>query len=363
MRGYARAREAKSGRWGRLLEVAAVVGATAIAAHADEGRIPIYQATTINQPGSYVLTRDIPSGSTTAIQINASDVDLDLGGRRILRDGGSLAINIASGTTNVRVHDGVISGAYAGIYSAGTTMARIEDIWLSSVTNGITLFGAVETTIARCHVQAPLASGIYVKCPVGAPATLSIVDCEVSSAGGDAILVYEADGAVIRGNRVRGFGLSSASGGYAGIFVDGPSRSCVVEANVVVGGDDDMAIRNAGSDCRIEGNTAATSKVGIYSTGARPTIRGNIASSNVDDGIYSGGAHGSLLENSASGNGDEGIFAAGPYTLILANHSEANLGYGIQASGATIRYRDNMLLGNTQGPVSGGQDAGGNITN
>src|SRR5437667_6658468 len=61
----------------------------AVAAQADEGRIPIYGPPgqtlpiTISAPGSYVLTRDISAGTSTAIIIAASNVTLDLNGHTI----------------------------------------------------------------------------------------------------------------------------------------------------------------------------------------------------------------------------------------------------------------------------------------
>ena len=38
----------------------------AASARADEGKIPVYQAASINEPGIYILTRDIPAGGGAA---------------------------------------------------------------------------------------------------------------------------------------------------------------------------------------------------------------------------------------------------------------------------------------------------------
>ena len=46
---------------------------------ADEARIPIFQPTTITQPGYYILTRDLSPASGTAITIQSDGVTVDLG--------------------------------------------------------------------------------------------------------------------------------------------------------------------------------------------------------------------------------------------------------------------------------------------
>ncbi len=65
-------------RWLHCCVLAGLI--LAAPAFADEGRIPIYERTTISVPGSYVVTRDIVIDADYAIRIDASPVQIDLNG-------------------------------------------------------------------------------------------------------------------------------------------------------------------------------------------------------------------------------------------------------------------------------------------
>lgn len=91
-------------------------------ARADQGRIPIFGPVTITQPGSYVLTRDITVSSGTPINIQASNVTIDLNGHSLTNSptGGRL-ITIFSPSTNIRIANGRLVGGVRGIdYNTST---------------------------------------------------------------------------------------------------------------------------------------------------------------------------------------------------------------------------------------------------
>ena len=50
---------------------------------ADEGRIPLYEQTTITMPGSYIVTRNISAAAGPVLTIVAEGVTVDLNGFEI----------------------------------------------------------------------------------------------------------------------------------------------------------------------------------------------------------------------------------------------------------------------------------------
>jgi hypothetical protein len=87
---------------------------------AGDGAIPIWEATTITEKGSYVLTRDIEEG---LLSITANDVDLDLNGFRL--NGNEPAL-LATSVRGLTVHDGSV-----GPYNEdGIHLVDVEDVHL-----------------------------------------------------------------------------------------------------------------------------------------------------------------------------------------------------------------------------------------
>src|SRR5262249_34023210 len=102
------------------IALAGLLGAAPV--RADEGRIPIYQPTTINQAGTYFLSRDIRAVTGDGLVINVSFVTIDLNGRYIdVVDPTSMGIRIADGVDNIRIRNGRIRGGYSSVYYAALT--------------------------------------------------------------------------------------------------------------------------------------------------------------------------------------------------------------------------------------------------
>lgn len=120
-------------------------GSTAFAA---EGRTPISACTTLTQSGSYLLTQNIIADGTVCpcIQINADNVTLDLGGHSIQVTSTTGCNGIqSSGKTGITVRNGLISGAYHGIFlRAPGGYLRIEKMTIINVSfYGILLEGDI----------------------------------------------------------------------------------------------------------------------------------------------------------------------------------------------------------------------------
>lgn len=102
---------------------------TSFGVYADD-RIPISTQTSINAPGSYVLTKDIVVTSGTGIYITASDVTLDLNGFTLSQTGGASyvdGIGIDPSQTNVEIRNGSIKGfSRHGIFLPGMVTASSD---------------------------------------------------------------------------------------------------------------------------------------------------------------------------------------------------------------------------------------------
>ena len=294
---------------------------------ADEGRIPVYGVTTISQPGHYILTRDIPSGSSTAITISSSDVTLDLGGRTITRTlGATAAVQISAGFRDVVVKNGRIRGGVTGVYynSGSRTRVRIENLDIDGASYGIRLVGVEEVEIKGCRISNASTEGISL---LGGSDTFkaAIIDNTLTDVSGYGMYLFGLEHGVVRDNRLSEFGTGVSL--RAGIFISSnaswPGGGNLIQQNEVGSSDNDSGIS---IDANSHGNV----------------IRGNIARSN--------GAYGIEIHSSATNN------------LIENNQCQDNGFYGLEAGGASNRYRDNMLLDNGAGAVTGGQNEGGNIT-
>jgi hypothetical protein len=81
---------------------------------AGQGRTPLVPGTatiSINSPGAYILTGPLTRAGT-CMQINVSDVDVDLNGHTLHTTvtGSSSTLAVATAATNVRVHNGALRG-------------------------------------------------------------------------------------------------------------------------------------------------------------------------------------------------------------------------------------------------------------
>lgn len=309
-------------------------------AGAADGRIPIYQAATINQPGDYVVTRDI-QGSGTLLSITASNVRIDLAGHRLSNAGSGATISVGDGTADVAIGNGIVTGGTRGIYGNAPAGMRVhvEGISISGTSSSaIELTGLLEVTVARCRIRGAAGRGIELS---GTSYAGRIVDNDVRGVGTFGITATGLTGGLVQGNVVQDFGTAGSS--YAGILVMGSSGGNRIAENQVGGGSGDYGIRDASPGDHIEGNVVRSCGTGILADSTHIRVTGNTVSANENTGILVGNPN--------------------THALVEGNHATANGGYGLDAGTSTTnRYRNNFLLGNGVGAVTGGQNSGGNIT-
>jgi hypothetical protein len=185
----------------------------------------------INQPGSYRLDGNlsVPNNTTNAIEINASNVTLDLNGFAILgpvtcaafpcTNVGSLAsgYGVLSGSDapqkaymNITVRNGTIAGMGAdGVHILGESVRvedlRVHDNGFSGIVVRSTAFGAQSNLVVRGNTVQR--NGSY-----GVKAYAGLITDNMISESRDAGISVQADrGATVARNLVTGCGLAGLS--------------------------------------------------------------------------------------------------------------------------------------------------------
>src|SRR5262245_29639075 len=186
--------------------LATALGAAGL--RADEGRIPIFQPTTITQPGHDLLTRDlvITSANAPGILIQAHNVTVDLNGRTI--NGPSARNNlvqIADGFRDITVRNGRLSGGNNGVlYFSTTNRTRItlERLEIAGTAgHAIGIQDAEHVDVISCRILNPQGAGITVS---GFSDVFSgrFVDNSITNPASDGIGVVDLRDGEISGNVV-----------------------------------------------------------------------------------------------------------------------------------------------------------------
>ena len=146
---------------------------------------------TITAPGTYVLGTSLTYGgsSGSAIQINASNVTVDLNGHYINNAAGPTTQTsgiLATNRANVTIQNGIIVGFSYGIVLNGTTLninGLIQNVRLIfSLVGGILLSESRNAVVRNCQISE---TGYSESGAVNNPAGIGIVDNE--SMGGNLI--------------------------------------------------------------------------------------------------------------------------------------------------------------------------------
>jgi hypothetical protein len=119
---------------------------------AAEGAAPIWQPTTITQPGKYILTRNVNASSVApVITIAASNVDLDLNGFTITQTTNDSVVIRADDVNGLSIHSGTITGnggRFRGIVLSNVTQFAVRRILF----NGDTERPAIDTAASSSGV-------------------------------------------------------------------------------------------------------------------------------------------------------------------------------------------------------------------
>src|SRR6058998_276615 len=155
---------------------------------ADEARIPIFQPTTITQPGYYILTRDLSPASGTAITIQADGVTVDLNGRAINTAPSQAAIVVNGGFQNVTIRNGRLLGGNLGVDAAASAPAtvnlRVERIEIRNTAFvGVQVLGAGIVQVTSCRITDSGGDGMFINTPSGGMALGQFIDNVIDNMG------------------------------------------------------------------------------------------------------------------------------------------------------------------------------------
>lgn len=315
------------------------------AVRADEGRIPIYQATSIQASGHYVLTRDVDSSASPVISIEADDVVLDLNGRTISSPSSvNDLIVIGGNASRVFIRNGRLSGGAVGINRAdgasGGASVRLQSVEMTDCKNPVILYDLDVLEITSCRISMSNTTGhaVYSQGFSVSGYRGHVVGNTIAASLGGGLYLGPLVSGEVRNNVIDGFGLGGAV--VSGIIIAG--TGCLVEGNTVHGGGDNGT--------------------GIEVTSGGNRIVGNVVTDNDENGLLVGPDN-YVAGNVVAKNGGDGIEITGFRTLLENNQVTSNSLCGIRFTSSGSAYRDNMLLGNAGGAVCGtaNTDAGGNI--
>lgn len=221
-----------------LFALASILAAFAAPSLASGGAVPIYQVpVTIDQPGSYYLSRDLSgAGGAALITIAASRVTLDLAGHTLERtDSSGDVIGWSGQPGQITIRNGTVIGGYHGV-SIGNYAGTSFDVRIE----GLTVQGAAGDGI---HVE----SGYE----VAVPTHVVIAGNMVSDAAGRGIYLFALDAGRVSGNVVR-------ASGQSGILVEASTGVFVRGNDVADSGDHGVELLNS-SACAIDNNHIARS--------------------------------------------------------------------------------------------------------
>jgi hypothetical protein len=289
-------------------------------ARADEGRIPIYQPTTITAPGSYVVTNDFSATSGAAIFVDADNVTIDLAGHTV---SGNVDVSSGIGERRLTIQNGRLVGYLkngaiplqpnTGGPDMVVTLANIRGL-----TSGIVFFACSGLSIKDSHIEGP-----------------------INLSGNNIALRV-----LIRDSRF------DAAVSLWDLHHSGISNSTFTSLQVCAGG------QWGAKANRIESNTIAGALTLPYCGGG--DLGGLVVANNAASSIAVSSDGNDLARNSVRGGG---ITVSGSSNSIDDNSTEGS-GFGLVISGGNNIFRHNILRnssGSVQDNGTGNVDAGGNV--
>lgn len=331
--------------------------------------------TTIDSPGIYTVTTDINNSSeANCIVISASDVVFDGQGHTIdgTSSGGSVGINVtvSPGLSNVTVREVTVTDWEYGVWYAGVSDSRIENVTVRSIDvpfpdgedeEAIRVTGGSNVTLVDSRSQ-DVGGSVDEGDGIQLTGTgHKVVNNTVVGTGDHGITIVDDSGSediVIRDNYV-----NTGTEGSNGYGVNANEFNTTVRNNTVVF-TDETGIRSDGANATVVGNTvtdifgssgieadhqnavvednyvANTTKWGLLIDGSNATVRNNTVTNTSSTGIRLDEVYATAVGNTVTDAGSEGIdidsFAD---DAIVRNNTVRNtvVGIRINEDGAIVR--------------------------
>jgi len=339
----------------------------------DEVRIPIPVSDNtyvITQPGSYYLTGNKTVSGVNAINIQSSNVTLDLMGFSLFGDGSTgYGVRFTSGFDNVVIKNGAISGfGNAGIYSGFSTAHSQQVIDIRAVNNGVlgstrSFSGIVlagnTNRIERCLVAGNGGDGLFA-------GSSSIIHSNTAKGNSGTYGIYGGSGSQLNGNTAYlNTGIYAMYGSNNSLLTNNAvynntvtsaifaRKGSTVQGNTVYFNTGDNGLRLE-SAVTISGNTVYGHKgfYGIYSDGDA-NITNNTVSGNANWGVWCNSGC-NIIHNTINNNNYSNIGAIGGLLVlhdsrVKGNLLDGNLGVGIFVNGVGNILDDNHVTDSSTG--------------
>jgi len=382
-----------------LVAVATAAGSL----EAGNGDLQIHKATTITEPGRYVVTQDI-SAVGDVLVINAYGVTVDLNGHALNSMTGSGVLidltNAFGPPSDIRVQNGRISGGAQGIRGVMTPEAlqvRIDEVGIIgpmfdcvNFQGTVPVVGISNSTFTGCGRD-----GIRMLSS-DQTGVLEVSGSVISEVQANGILASSIEGTTVRGTTIRRFGLDGSDAGGVLVSIPGKAGFSIFDSVMC-----DGSVRGEGLTLEIGGTKGpvnvtgctlgSNGAAGIRLRGGSARISGNTIAGNVGAGIVLDAAgfatqsmisDNSIVDNTLQGidvvegvahvggntigrNGADGMKVDGSKVFIDGNVIQGNGGWGLSFLNADGHaYRGNFMRGNANGGLNdlfGNTDAGGNI--
>lgn len=328
---------------------------------AGEGRVPIYQfPTTITQPGNYILTRNLVGPPVAPglpmIDIQASDVDIDLNGFAMEYQGGTEMVIQALGQKSIAIRNGSILSGFIRVFDGEKII--LEDLRINDPGEGnpaIDFDNVTSFAIRRIHVVRAGMEGIRINASNADNSVEGTIEDNHIEKSGTGIFVANGASVGILNNRI-----DQTQGGDAISLRNG--NACMISHNTIASLD--RALRNGivldtCLGCLISENTVyASAQDGIRLVGSRCCKLFNnivhdvsgigIALMSTDDGL--------VLDNVISESGGDGLMVDGMRNHLDRNVMTSNFGCGLNLGPASQHntYGRNTARGNACACPMGG---------
>jgi parallel beta-helix repeat protein len=370
-----------------------VLFALATGATAAEGRRPLFEATTISESGSYVLTNAIAVANAPAIFVDAAQATIDLNGKSISAPSasGDSLISISPNVRALTIKNGVLTGGDSIIGGGGSELVI--------ALQGLTLSGA-DSCIELSAKSLALTDSRLVSYRISALVSAGSIDVRNTSIQNEpntpngcccGLVLLGFNTAAVRNNTIE----CNAYNGSALVLNGAPPRStAIVDGNTIFGNDSAQAITVQPGRCTISNNTVTGGHVAAITVGGDGNrVVGNrisdaggngpgidvSGSSNVlaDNlvkyyriGISVGGTRNRIEGNTVVDSWEYGCGVSGSFHAISGNqiqsqYSGGTVGLKLASDSQSVIYRDNILLGNLGSNLLdegvNNVDAGGNV--
>jgi parallel beta-helix repeat protein len=228
---------------------------------------------TIEEPGSYVLTEDLECAGT-AIEILASQVDLNLGGYTLTGNGSGYGVHVQR-QTDVRIHQGTVQGFENGVLFEGAFNSSLDNVTATENNWGIAgRANSIGLTLTHNRANHNYGTGIMFD---SWSRGITVAHNTANQNGGIGLLVAGGAFAVsLTGNTANG-------NGWAGIDLGSTSANDVTDNTANYNGERGIILEGA-SNNTVTRNTTELNILGIsLEWGANGnTLKGNKAGDNRD---------------------------------------------------------------------------------